>query len=252
MTTGDKLSALRKGRNLTQDQLADLLDVSRQAVSKWESDTAYPETDKLIRLAELYGVSVDYLLREGSEPRARQEQQTSNLTKWHYEYKSQRTLFGLPLVHINFGIGFYKAKGILAVGNLSCGLLSIGILSVGLLSIGTLALGVLALGAFALALLSIGAIALGFMALGAIAVGIVAVGAIGVGYVSFGALGVGYWFSAGDHAYAQIALGSTHAEGKFVAMLRSTADPAALTAAVHTYVPAFFRPFCEWVIHVML
>ena len=46
MTFGDKLTKLRKQKNLTQEQLADMLGVSRQSVSKWESDTAYPETDK--------------------------------------------------------------------------------------------------------------------------------------------------------------------------------------------------------------
>ena len=53
MTLGDKLTKLRKENNYTQEQLAELLGVSRQAISKWESDTAYPETEKLLRLGEL-------------------------------------------------------------------------------------------------------------------------------------------------------------------------------------------------------
>lgn len=64
MTLGEKLSQLRKKSNYTQEQLADILGVSRQSVSKWESDVAYPETDKLIRLSILFRCSLDYLVKE--------------------------------------------------------------------------------------------------------------------------------------------------------------------------------------------
>ena len=67
MTLGDKLSKLRKENNYTQEQLADILGVSRQAISKWESDISYPETDKLIRMSELFNCSLDYLLKESEE-----------------------------------------------------------------------------------------------------------------------------------------------------------------------------------------
>lgn len=49
MTLGDKILKLRKDNNYTQEQLAGILGVSRQSVSKWESNLAYPETDKLLR-----------------------------------------------------------------------------------------------------------------------------------------------------------------------------------------------------------
>ena len=45
MNFGDKLSKLRKNKNYTQEELAELLGVSRQSISKWESNIAYPETD---------------------------------------------------------------------------------------------------------------------------------------------------------------------------------------------------------------
>lgn len=64
MTLGEKLSKLRKENNITQEQLADTLGVSRQSVSKWESDLAYPETEKLIRLGDLFQCSLDYLLKD--------------------------------------------------------------------------------------------------------------------------------------------------------------------------------------------
>lgn len=65
MKIGDKIAKARKAENLTQEQLADLLGVSRQAVSRWESDLAYPETDNLVRLSEILHVNCDYLLKDG-------------------------------------------------------------------------------------------------------------------------------------------------------------------------------------------
>ena len=62
--TCEKLSKLRKEYNYTQEQLADILGVSRQSISKWESDIAYPETDKLIKMGKLFECSMDYLLNE--------------------------------------------------------------------------------------------------------------------------------------------------------------------------------------------
>ena len=62
MTTGEKLAALRKKRNFTQEQLADILNVSRQSVSRWEMDIAFPETEKLIKLSKILECSIDYLL----------------------------------------------------------------------------------------------------------------------------------------------------------------------------------------------
>lgn len=67
MTLGDKLSKLRKENNYTQEQLTDVLGVSRQAVSKWESNITYPETNKLIRMSELFNCSLDYLLKDTEE-----------------------------------------------------------------------------------------------------------------------------------------------------------------------------------------
>ncbi len=64
MTLGEKVAKQRKELNYTQEQLADILGVSRQSISKWESDIAYPETDKLIELGKLFNCSMDYLLKE--------------------------------------------------------------------------------------------------------------------------------------------------------------------------------------------
>ena len=64
MTLGEKIAIQRKELNYTQEQLADILDVSRQSISKWESNIAYPETDKLIVLGKLFNCSMDYLLKD--------------------------------------------------------------------------------------------------------------------------------------------------------------------------------------------
>ena len=62
MELSEKLAELRRGSNLSQEELAEKLGVSRQAVSKWESGSAQPELQKLIELSNLYNVSVDKLL----------------------------------------------------------------------------------------------------------------------------------------------------------------------------------------------
>lgn len=64
MTLGEKIAIQRKELNYTQEQLADILGVSRQSISKWESDIAYPETEKLIELGKLFDCSMDYLMKE--------------------------------------------------------------------------------------------------------------------------------------------------------------------------------------------
>ncbi|MBQ4604705.1 MAG: helix-turn-helix domain-containing protein [Clostridia bacterium] len=64
MTISEKISILRKEKNLSQEAFAEALGVSRQSVSKWESGSALPDTDKIIAMSELFGVSTDYLLKD--------------------------------------------------------------------------------------------------------------------------------------------------------------------------------------------
>ncbi len=58
---------LRKKNNLSQEELAEKIGVSRQAISKWESGTSLPEIEKLISLSEYFNVSIDYLVKEQAE-----------------------------------------------------------------------------------------------------------------------------------------------------------------------------------------
>ena len=64
MTLGKQISRLRAAKGLSQEDLANDLQVSRQSISKWEADIALPETEKLLLLSEIFGVSLDTLLRD--------------------------------------------------------------------------------------------------------------------------------------------------------------------------------------------
>ena len=67
MTIGKKITWLRQKNGISQEELADRLEVSRQSVSKWEGAQSVPDLDKMIRLSELFGVSTDYLLKDEIE-----------------------------------------------------------------------------------------------------------------------------------------------------------------------------------------
>ena len=67
MILADKIIKLRKKNGWSQEELAEKMNVSRQAVSKWERSEASPDTDNLISLAEVYGVSLDELLKGKTE-----------------------------------------------------------------------------------------------------------------------------------------------------------------------------------------
>lgn len=77
MTTGEKILTLRRARGWSQEELAGHIGVTRQALSRWESDTAVPDTVNVVEMADLFGVSCDYLLREAwTEDRAAVTQET--------------------------------------------------------------------------------------------------------------------------------------------------------------------------------
>lgn len=62
MTLGQKIKEIRKRLGLSQEQLADILNVSRQAITKWENDGGLPDVSNLAKLAKVFNISVDYLL----------------------------------------------------------------------------------------------------------------------------------------------------------------------------------------------
>lgn len=83
MTFGEKLQRLRQKAGMSQDALAEQLHVSRQAVSRWERDETMPETDKVVLLADLFGVTTDYLLRQQAEQSSGQAAETADTEKKH-------------------------------------------------------------------------------------------------------------------------------------------------------------------------
>ena len=64
MTFKEKLQTLRKSKGMSQEQLAACVNVSRQAISKWELGESMPDTNNVIQLSNLFNVSIDYLLKD--------------------------------------------------------------------------------------------------------------------------------------------------------------------------------------------
>lgn len=250
MNLGDKIARERKELNYTQEQLAQILEVSRQSVSKWESGLAYPETEKLIKMGKLFGCSMDYLLNDdctdklgGShtiqyenedvnteqnveqtksqeEKRAEFREKTQRIGKSVFrEHISRKTIGSMPLYHIGknaygvFALGL-NAKGIIAVGLMARGVFSLGLLSIGLFSLGMLSIGLVATGVFSVGGLTFGAISAGIVAFGAVSFGVISVGAAAFGDFSIGAYASGKYAALGDTAKGMVAVGHSHAYGE--------------------------------------
>lgn len=80
MILADKIIRLRKKNGWSQEELADKMNVSRQAVSKWESSQTIPDLDKILQLSTLFGVTTDYLLKDEIED----EELTNDTKTWLY------------------------------------------------------------------------------------------------------------------------------------------------------------------------
>lgn len=89
MTLAEKILELRTTHDLSQGDLAERLEVSRQSVSKWETGQSVPDLDKIIKLADLFGVSVDELVREESQPQP--EHPASDPQIIYVERRTERT-----------------------------------------------------------------------------------------------------------------------------------------------------------------
>lgn len=95
MTCGEKITAIRRENNLTQEQFAEMLGVSRQSVSKWEIGATFPDTEKLIRISKLFSCSLDYLLKDEIENKDINQLQESDHAKKNY-------YLGLFLTYLSF------------------------------------------------------------------------------------------------------------------------------------------------------
>ena len=130
MTLGENIARLRAEKRLSQGDLAELLDVSRQSISKWETDASVPELDKLLRLAEIFGVTLDELVKGEAEKVAEEKQAEPQIIAYstnenlHDKGKGNRIggivflvlgmlvtvglgLYGGGLIGLLFGMPFY-------------------------------------------------------------------------------------------------------------------------------------------------
>ena len=255
MEFSQKLAGLRRRRGLRQEQLADVLGVTRQSVSKWEGGTAMPELAKLVALSELFDVSVDYLVKDyleepetpGTDGEAqtqteRLERKVDDLTRYVrgtiYAYDSKTRVFGLPLVSIRFGLARHQrlsrdqvARGIIAIGNAAVGVVAIGLVSAGAVSLGLVAVGLLALGAVAFGAAAFGVVAIGFAALGVSAVGVYAGGVVATGKE----------IAAGVVAAGKTAIGQ-EAQGQHVLLWGDGLTRPEVEAFLAEHNPGLWRP----------
>lgn len=79
MNMADRIQHLRKSKGISQEELADKIGVSRQAVSKWESEQSTPDLEKVIVMSDFFGITTDYILK-GIEPITDKEQKSKELT----------------------------------------------------------------------------------------------------------------------------------------------------------------------------
>lgn len=101
MNIGEKIYALRREKNLSQGDLADMLEVSRQSVSKWENNTAVPDLQKIIKLSEIFEISVDELIKgEKAQAEAQTQNQTEYIVK--HERMEGRKIAGIILTCMSF------------------------------------------------------------------------------------------------------------------------------------------------------
>lgn len=82
MNLSENLKRIRKDNNLSQEQLADKLGVSRQSVSKWESGLAYPEMDKVLQICKLFNLNIDELLNQNIKEVNETKQSKNNVNKF--------------------------------------------------------------------------------------------------------------------------------------------------------------------------
>ncbi len=110
MNLGEKLFELRKTKNLTQDEVAEKLNVTRQTVSKWETNQSTPDFDKILPLCELYDISTDELLKGEKQEKSEENNYNNeekknknnyeNMTKNQIKQKSAEVVCSSILIFI--------------------------------------------------------------------------------------------------------------------------------------------------------
>lgn len=96
MNIADRIQDLRKSKGISQEELADKVGVSRQAVSKWESEQSTPDLEKIIIMSDYFGVTTDYILK-GIEPVSDKEQKSKEVVS-KVLYITSTTLIVIGLI----------------------------------------------------------------------------------------------------------------------------------------------------------
>lgn len=244
----DKLLLLRRRQGYSQEQLADLLGISRQSVSKWESGQAMPELVKIIQISNLFSVSVDDLVRDETELELETASGTNSrdnavLENTHTiaseatdKVSDEELLKNLEEMKdslhqisktVNTPAGFeYKSSltvcGIPLVHIHFSKIFRAGVfhsnracVAKGIFAAGDIAFGVVSFGAFSIGVIPIGALSFGLFSIGAVAVGVVALGVSAIGIYSVGAAALGLRAAAGISASARTAIGTSEAKGLY-------------------------------------
>lgn len=81
MSIGEKIQALRKQRNMSQEELANILNISRQAISKWEIGESQPDIENLVTISSIFNVSTDYLVKDGASVATNNSNYTTSYKK---------------------------------------------------------------------------------------------------------------------------------------------------------------------------
>lgn len=88
MSLGQNIYAQRSAHGMSQGDLADALDVSRQSISKWETDTSVPELDKLLRMADIFGITLDELVKgEAPDISSHRDPDSGKFSSWLQKHR---------------------------------------------------------------------------------------------------------------------------------------------------------------------
>lgn len=173
----------------------------------------------------------------------------SEVKKWHYEYKSKASIFGIPLIHINLGRESKTAKGIIAIGNKAYGLIAIGLFALGLISIGGLCIGIVSIGLVSLSIFGLASIiSIAVVANGVIAIGVIAQGVVAVGSFAFGPIAFGKWLAVGGQTSGYICVYSkTAANASYMFNVNDAGYNAqTVITIIDNYLPKSFLFLLDW------
>lgn len=140
MNLGEKLFKLRKEKGISQENLAEQIGTTRQAISKWENNQGFPEVEKLLQLSNVFEVSVDYLLKDGktvNRPNEKGYYVSKELaTGYIANEKKVSFLISLSFMFLAFTgipyIIFSHDKSISYLGMAICVVLGIGLMVLGM------------------------------------------------------------------------------------------------------------------------